>query len=299
MDNSYLAAQFDYMQRLLARLEIMLLKPHVSYAHVYQVPPTKIEDENKPVAQIHANSFMRTDAVKKAIQAYKDLHLIRGLSQKNSRQTFGMLYLPTTSSGNHQHLDDMICTVSEINNCKNNIRTFLTENYATRSERFNALKQQCPATMTLHVYRNIKMHVNENIKSANFTWVTQDDLRRTSAKEIISQINELIENSDSSGYIDAMLALASTISKIPDSKLRLRRAISRPQPCVNMTYSDGKKPTMNHVPMPIIIIQQNLPYSKPAKLTWEKKTDRKTRSDRLKTQTLAKLNGFNIEVLQD
>lgn len=298
--NNSIAHQFNYLQRLLAQLEIQMLRQPCASAQTYAIPPTKPKDEHKPVTSITPHTLSGRNAVLKTIECYKDLHLISGLSKKYTRQTFGHCFYPTVHSealgSTTDHLNTLIDLVHEINNTKKQIRQYITENYPTRNARFQAMKEQCPATMTLHIYRNIKIFINEDIKAINYTWVNQDDLKRTTRAQLIEQINKLIETSDNSTYINTMNQLASSINSIPDDKLRLRRAISRPQPCVNITYLGNKKATMTHVPMPIVVIQQTMPtQSKPVK-PYELK-ERKTRSDRLKTSVLTTLNGFKVEVL--
>lgn len=296
-----LSAQFAYLQRLLAALEIELLRLPLGNAVTYPIPPTKPEDEYKRVVQIKTGFQTRVNAVKQAIISYKDLHIINGLSKKYTRQTPGFIsfYAPSLPKYGvtYEPYYKLIDIVNEINSVKNGIRNHITQTYPTRNARFQAMKEHCPASMTLHVYRNIKMFVGEDIKSLGFTWVNQDDLRRTTRAELIEQINKLIETSESTNYIRAMNTLANTISNIPDERLRLRRAISRPQPCVNITYNDkDKPPTMTHVSMPIIVIQNTSPLCGHFKNY--NQADRKVRADKLKTSVLTVLNGFNIEIVE-
>lgn len=292
-------AKFAYLQRLLAALEKELLRLPLANAVTYPLPPTKLEDEHKNVTQITTGFQTRKNALKQAIISYKDLHIIEGLSKKYTRQTPGFIgfHAPVLAEFGtcYEPYYKLIDIVNEINAVKNGIKDHITQTYPNRNERFQAMKLHCPAAITLHIYRNIKLLVAQRIKTLGFTWINQDDLRRTTGAELIEQINKLIQTSDSQSYIRAMNTLANTISTIPDERLRLRRAISRPQPCVNITYYD-KKPTMTHVSMPIIIIQPVMPTFNHFKDY--NQSERKPRADKLKTSVLAVLNGFNIEILE-
>jgi len=299
MDPKYIAEEFDRLQRWLALLEQQLLRYETNSTSLACVIPPTFQTEEKLVPEIIEPTLsLGQHAVVEAIRSYKDLHIIKDLSKKFARQTPGAILL----DGHAELLTaQIVSTVEQINQSKNSIKAFITQNYETRNERFQALKEQCPATLTMHLYRNIRVIKDQNIQSMNFTWAVKENLRKVTREQITNQISQAIQDyrGKDPDWITSMLRMQKEVSLIPEGQLRLRREQDRPQPCINITYRDCKKLAQTQVAMPIIVIQEPPPTIKPLPVyQLQERQNRKVRTDKQSRRFLGMLKGNRVEVLE-
>lgn len=302
MEHNYVKKQFDIMQRQLAQLEqLMLLYPVQHTSVTCTIPPTPDTQNQKPgtTQSIDPRIALGKHAVVEAIQSYKDLHIIRGLSKQHARQTPGAILFAGIEPTQAQNL---IETIEQINLAKNNIKDFITTNYHTRNERFTALKEQCPATITMHLYRNIRIMRDQDIKAIRFTWIRKENLLKISSNTLFKRITEALNHSqdEDSHYTKTLQQLAQAVRHTPEGQLRLRREAPSLQPCVNITYTGKKEITQTQVPMPLIVIQQSTPTVKPLlSYSEENRAARKGRSDKIHRKILGKFEGSFVEEIQN
>lgn len=141
----------DNISTELKSLSTLLYQHPVRYACVASIPPTLKGQENDPIKHIEINENYGHDAVELALQSYRDLYIKPELSQKSTRRTVGMLWLPVS-----QRAEEIEATVERINAAKTHIEEFITSNYSTQNERFDAVHSECPGIMTLHLYRHVR-----------------------------------------------------------------------------------------------------------------------------------------------
>ena len=282
--------QFEALNYDLNVLEQLLRNGPLRLARVTLIPGVAPGQENEPIHRIDVAEQAGTDAVKSTIACYKDLYISSNYSQKSARRTPGVLWYSPTRSRTAEKIEDV---VGRINNAKDAIEKFIVSTYPTRQGRFEALRAECPGIMTLHLYRKIRCYASENVRSVRFSWLQKDVLTKPTKTELIERIEQDMEY----GGADRNVALQQLLTKVmgtPADRLRVRRGV-KVQPAANIMVGTGIKTVT--APMPINIVQ-NEQLETGVLGNFELHEQRKTRSDKAKSQILGTYGGNVVEAFE-
>lgn len=292
MQTHYITQQYDQLCSDLARLKLLITTTNPSYALVAEIPKTFRNQETARVETIVPAQFEGREALTHTANAYLDLHIMEGLSRKVTRRTVGALvFNPHTS----QTARDIPACVISINKAKANIQSYVTSTYKTRNERFEALKEACPGVMAQHLYRGIRCLDNFKVERMSFTWQRKYSLKRPVKAVLVQQIREDLSYATSHEKVQLLEELIVLVEATPASQLRIRRAVPQ-QPSVNV-WNDVQVQTLT-APLPIIVIQSNVPVIKPLQNFSADIPKRDRRLDRLNSSILGSFAGSIIEATE-
>ncbi|WP_026959812.1 DNA replication terminus site-binding protein [Aliagarivorans taiwanensis] len=289
-------ATFDLLSRDLGKLEQRLMRVPVHLARVASLPPIKPGDEHLPVETIVPRHHTGREAMVTACSAFRDLHIKDGCSKKSARRYPGYCQIRPSQ------VDDpgqLLALVDCINQAKREIKHLVTDNFESRTARFDALHSQCPGVMTVHLYREISLFAEGDVDSIRCTWLNKDALNTLKPKNAIQWQRSLASLLDAvlaegrMGDADktvAMHALASRIESVPPASLRFRRQV-KVQPAANVKRSGATKPIT--AALPILIVQEARIEHKPLPSYAPK--ERVERSDKTNNTRIGSLHGWTIE----
>lgn len=274
----------------LAELNYLMTAATPIHAIVRAIP-NKTPQQQHEHGVIEPEHFEGAAAAKKAAELYLDLHLKTGLCTKTARRSVGaLLYVPNL----HPIARDIPACVRAINQAKNDLKQHLLDTYPERYQRFEALREECPAVMALHIYRQIRCMDFMKVNKINFTWQRKTALVRPKSKQdLIRMIDQEISVA-SAERAETLTQLLTAVTAIPINTIRLRRPV-QPQPAANIWLAES--PTIINVitPMPILVVQntpiQNkpLPHFNPAVPPIQRK------ADKLITEQLGMVRGIIVE----
>jgi len=250
MQSKIITQHYNQLSAELAKLKYLITCDEPSYASV-AVIPDKEPDQIHFHGLIEPEHFSGRAAASKAAASYVDLHLKPGACTKTARRTVGVLYL---SPDINPLASEIPACVEAINQAKENIEQYLIANYPTRTQRFDALRAECPGIMALHLYRKIRCLTDQNILKVHFTWQRKTSLVKPKKEELLLSIGKEISVA-SQERADELRILLANVASTPVEQLRLRRAV-RPQPSANVWFKDEGTRTLT-APMPLIVIQEN------------------------------------------
>lgn len=294
---TYIKQAYDQLVTNLLQLQDTLQQHPPPLAITFELPTVPKEDESKfntqdnPDLVITPLTHRDAPAIEQACRTYLDLHVIAGLSQRSARRTPGVLWLPN-SNPMALAIEQL---VFKINEAKAEIKNQVVQYADTPMQRFDLLKDALPATLTLHLYRQIRCFYNQDIKAIRFNWIRQHSLLRANKANLIEQINEAISQTSSQAHTSGLQELMALVQQTPEENLRLRR--QQPiQPSVNIRAGVEAKYTPHSAAMPFIIIQPKPPAIKELEpYGHQTRIQRKPRSDRKQATILGYLNGYTIE----
>lgn len=291
MDNIFLKQHYNELLDQLNTLQQLLHASAPQQAVVAQIPPLTKAQEHEPIPTIIPSIYSGQAALKAATQAYKDLYIVAGLSQKSARRMPGAIYFNTQHT---PHAAQITECVTAINTAKLAIKDYVVSNFKTANARFEILKQACPGVMTVHLYRLIRCYYQDDLKSVRFNWSQQQALVYPDKNKLIKRIRTALEHSTSADYSASLSQLLNNISAAPQGSIRIRRQV-KVQPVANITrYSGSAGPVT--APLPIIILQDSAPAIRIiGEFNADTAAQRKTRSDKLETQLLGYFQGETIE----
>lgn len=285
---SKLEKNFSQLSSSLRELSYLLSSTNISKAITSQIPFIPPGEESLLRDHIKVQESTGRRAIKIAKEIYNDLYIDERYSQKSSRRTAGVLFIqPSLNSSSHE----IKSLIETINNTKQEIKGFVTNNYSTQKERFEALKEACPGVMTLHLYRAIRILANKDVQSIRFTWQRKEVLTKPSKNKLLEQLHSEAAHSDPNNE-ESYQQLAKLIANTPEELLRERRQV-REQPSANIVMA-SKARTVT-APLPIVVIQEE-PFTIKALGDFEA-SERKQRSDRRETTLLGYLRGSAIEAV--
>jgi|SRR5690554_215793 len=291
MDIVFLKQHYNVLLDQLNLLQKLMSKTPPQQAVVAQIPPLTKAQEHDPLPIITPNIYSDQAALEAALKAYKDLHIIAGLSQKSARRMPGAIWFDTQHT---PHATQIVECVNTINNAKLAIKNYVVEHFSTANARFEVLKQACPGVMTVHLYRLIRCYHQDDIKSVRFNWSQQQSLVYPNKARLIKRINNALEHSTSIDYSATLNQLLNNIMTAPQNSIRIRRQV-KVQPVANVTHWSGKAGPVT-APLPLIILQDSAPA---LRIIGEFNADiaaqRKTRSDKLEATLLGYFQGETIE----
>lgn len=291
MDIVILKQHYRELCEQLSRLQALLQHCTPAAALVAQLPAPIKGQENEPIVQLTPSIYSGADAVQLALEAYQDLHIIAGLSQKSARRMPGVIYLDTRHT---PAAAEIAACVQAINSSKLAIKDYVVSHFKTASARFEILKQACPGVMTVHLYRLIRCYQDEGIKSVRFTWSQQQALVYPDKDKLLARIRLAIEQSSSPDYTRVLTQLQHKISAVAQGSIRVRRQV-KVQPVANVTWLSGAASPVT-APLPMIILQDTAPALKIiGDFDAQTAAQRKTRSDKIEAQLLGTFQGENIE----
>lgn len=272
----------------LAELKYLLNAATPMTATVATIPDKKPAEQtvHGTITPVHSTG---TQAVANTCERYLDLHVKEGLCSKTARRTVGaLLYCPS-----HNPLANQIPTcVDAINTAKENLKQYLILNFQERYQRFDALREQCPGVMSLHLYRQIRCMHNPPVEKLSFTWQRKNALARPKSKaELIKMFEDEIAcaSTERSGQLTELL---QAVTATPFHQLRLRRLV-QPQPSANV-WSNGIISTIN-APMPILVIQDSPLTIKPLRDFEPAVPPTNRTADKLATHVLGTIRGITVE----
>lgn len=277
---------FDEITYNIKHVEYLTSQISTPMSFVSRIPPTLKEDEHKTITEILPEKHTSYDAIKLANQALQDLHIQSPFSQKSSRRYVGLIHLRSDDTTALQIYD----TLQAINLKKTELKNHIIETYQKRNERFDAIHQTCPAVMTTHLYRNVHVFLNEEIKSVRFCWQRKDSLHQPDKKELLHKIHEELSRTKTGEEVP-LTQLIQKIISAPPEYLRIRRQV-KVQPSANIISSTGLKTVT--APMPIFIFQNEPIIAEPIK-NFSALNERKKRSDKRKSSILGTFAGHQIE----
>lgn len=291
MDNVFLKQHYNALIEQLNRLQCLLTELESQQAVVAQIPPLTKAQEHEPLPTIAPAIYQGRSAVEMATKAYKDLHIIAGLSQKSARRTPGVIWFDT---GQTPEAAEIAQCVAAINSAKLAIKDYVVSNFSSATARFEILKQACPGVMTVHLYRLIRCYHQEGLKSVRFTWAQQQALLYPDKDKLLKRIATALEQSSSADYSQTLSTLINHISAVPQGAIRIRRQV-KVQPVANIAQLCGAAAPVT-APLPILVLQDSPPAIKIiGDFNAEMAAQRKTRSDKLNAELLGYFQGETIE----
>lgn len=289
MQTHFISEQYTAITRDLDRLTTLIRRlPHRD-ARVAAITPTAKGSESEPTTSIVVLEQTGSDALELAADCYRDLHILPQLSQKSARRTVGVLWLSPSQIG-AATTGELRQLVERINTAKAGIEEFVVSNYASRQERFEALRAECPGVMTLHLYRQIRCYSEGDVDSIRFTWQQKDSLKKPAKDELMLRIKVELEKAGPD-HRPPLEALLSKIGSTPEQSLRERREV-KVQPVANI-MAGGELKTVT-APMPLLLLQDAEARIKTLR-TFDPTAQRKTRSDRVESRVIGTFHGVSIE----
>lgn len=257
-------------------------------ALVSPIPPVIRGMEKEPIDHIELSHLSGKAAVASACAIFNDLHIHNDFSQKSARRMPGVLWLSPASLSVS---DKIVSTIDLINQSKAAIEHEITQKYASRQQRFEALRVISTGVMTLHLYRQIRCFRDSDVTSVRFSWLRKDVVSKVDKDKLLNELGAEQARLGDDGV--RLKLLINKIISTPEPLLRYRREI-KVQPVANMTIG-GRAKTVTAT-MPIIILQSSPLTIKPLS-TFESDVKRTTRSDKARSEMIGRYNGASIEVI--
>ncbi len=257
-------------------------------AIVTPVPPVlKIGEQDRELVKvISVHQKLGQAAVAEAKRAYGDLHIHPDYSQRSARRTPGVLwYSPVSLSVTNKFVD----VIARINQAKATIEIEITQQYSSREDRFEKLREVCPGVMALHLYRQIRCY-HQPITSARFSWLRKDVVSKVDKAKLLERLQADIRRLGEE-CPSQLLLLKDNIISTPEEAIRARRDI-QPQPVANLMIQ-GKVKTVTAT-MPLIVLQSVSLEIKPL-TTFDAAIKRGTRADKQQAILLGSFNGSIYE----
>lgn len=277
---------FNHVTDDLSRLDLLLQQTQPALAIVSRIPPVHKGNEHEVIKQIIPEFSTGMAAMQLANEAFSDLHIKSPFSQKSARRYVGVIHLRPSQ----QHSAEIVQLVHRINAHKAEIEALVINENTTRQARFNAVHDNCPGVMTIHLYRKIHCLEEAMVKSVRFSWQRKDSLHRPDKAALLAQINTELER----GNPDSILPLTQLLRKVsstPEAALRIRRPV-KVQPAANIVTNAGLKTVT--APLPIIVVQNEELKSEQI-AAFVATQVRKQRSDKQKNTLLGTFSGRTIE----
>jgi len=277
---------FDRLTTNLHQLEKLLATTHPLQALVSRIPAVLKGEEQAVIQQIQPELTTDMLAMKLAAEAFKDIHIKHPFSQKSARRYVGVIHLHP----NHENTEKIVQQINEINAIKAKIEHAVVSENDTRQARFNAIHDNCPGVMTVHLYRKIHCVKDEFVKSVRFSWQRKDALHQPDKVKLLAQITVEQERATPDNQF-ALMQLYQKIATTPEHALRIRRPV-KVQPAANIVKVTGLKTVT--APLPIIVVQKE-PLEANEVADFVASQVRKQRSDKRKNTVLGTLTGHTIE----
>jgi len=277
---------FDRLTTNLHQLEKLLATTHPLQALVSRIPAVLKGEEQAVIQQIQPELTTDMLAMKLAAEAFKDIHIKHPFSQKSARRYVGVIHLHP----NHENTEKIVQQINEINAIKAKIEHAVVSENDTRQARFNAIHDNCPGVMTVHLYRKIHCVKDEFVKSVRFSWQRKDALHQPDKVKLLAQITVEQERATPDNQL-ALMQLYQKIATTPEHALRIRRPV-KVQPAANIVKVTGLKTVT--APLPIIVVQKE-PLEANEVADFVASQVRKQRSDKRKNTVLGTLTGHTIE----
>jgi DNA replication terminus site-binding protein len=281
---------FDNVTLNLSRLDHLLQQTQPAFAIVSRIPPVHKGYEHEVIKQIIPEFSTGMAAMQLASEAFSDLHIKSPFSQKSARRYVGVIHLRPAQ----QHCAEIVQLVHRINANKAEIEALVINENTTRQARFNAVHDNCPGVMTIHLYRKIHCFEGAMVKSVRFSWQRKDALYQPDKAALLAQINTELGR----GNPDSCLPLTQLLQKVsstPENALRIRRPV-KVQPAANIVTSSGLKTVT--APLPIIVVQNEDITSEPIAV-FSAAQARKQRADKRNNTVLGTFSGRTIEQVID
>lgn len=289
----YIKQQYEIINERIGVLTALLQRLPVSQALVAPLPKTPRGLEDEPIMEIPVNPLSERAAVLAAIECYRDFHIHPTWSQKVARRTVGAIWFrPAEIKKNDTN--SLRSNIDAINNAKSAIETHITSQYSTRSERFEALRAECPAVMTMHLYRQVRLFLDQSVRTVQFSWSRKDTLLPGNKAELISRVEQELENA-SPEYAVPLEQLRERLASAPPDALRTRRP-ARVQPVANLRLDSRHTKTVT-APMPLLFVQNEPIKINPIR-PFDGKKQRQSRSDRSSFQILGYFQGVTVEQVE-
>lgn len=288
-----LASTFNKLEDdLFALRELILSRPPL-FVRVTTLPDVLAGQESLPTTNILPEMNYGHEALLLAAKSWADLHIKDGLSQKAARRVPGVVWYADNDKTFSRNLVNLVCG---INKSKEAIEQHIITSYLPR-ERFQPLHDACPGVMTLHLYRQIRLWHCERVQAIRFCWQEKETVTVPDKTKLLLRLASDGEQKPEQGI--PLHQLVARVMSTPADKLRIRRKV-REQPVANVTFANDDNPAgmlkTVTATMPYIIIQNEKLEMKPLREFIAKK-ERRSRSDRMKTELLGTFHGENIEMV--
>lgn len=277
---------FSQLTANLQLLEKLLVTTSPEQALVSRIPCVLKGQEQAVINQITPELSTDMLAMKLAAEAFKDIHIKHPFSQKSARRYVGVIHLHP----DHQNTAKIIAKIKAINTIKADIEHAVVSENESRQARFNAIHDNCPGVMTVHLYRKIHCLEDESVKSVRFSWQRKDSLHQPDKLKLLGEISAEQDRATPDNQL-ALTQLYQKVTSTVDQHLRIRRQV-KVQPAANIVRAAGLKTVT--APLPIIIVQKE-PLKANEVAAFMASQVRKQRSDKRKNTILGTLSGHTIE----
>ena len=277
---------FSQLTANLQLLEKLLVTTSPEQALVSRIPCVLKGQEQAVINQITPELSTDMLAMKLAAEAFKDIHIKHPFSQKSARRYVGVIHLHP----DHQNTAKIIAKIQAINTIKADIEHAVVSENESRQARFNAIHDNCPGVMTVHLYRKIHCLEDESVKSVRFSWQRKDSLHQPDKLKLLGEISAEQDRATPDNQL-ALTQLYQKVTSTVDQHLRIRRQV-KVQPAANIVRAAGLKTVT--APLPIIIVQKE-PLKANEVAAFMASQVRKQRSDKRKNTILGTLSGHTIE----
>ena len=277
---------FSQLTANLQLLEKLLATTSPEQALVSRIPCVLKGQEQAVINQITPELSTDMLAMKLAAEAFKDIHIKHPFSQKSARRYVGVIHLHP----DHQNTAKIIAKIKAINTIKADIEHAVVSENESRQARFNAIHDNCPGVMTVHLYRKIHCLEDESVKSVRFSWQRKDSLHQPDKLKLLGEISAEQDRATPDNQL-ALTQLYQKVTSTVDQHLRIRRQV-KVQPAANIVRAAGLKTVT--APLPIIIVQKE-PLKANEVAAFMASQVRKQRSDKRKNTILGTLSGHTIE----
>lgn len=277
---------FSQLTANLQLLEKLLATTSPEQALVSRIPCVLKGQEQAVINQITPELSTDMLAMKLAAEAFKDIHIKHPFSQKSARRYVGVIHLHP----DHQNTAKIIAKIKAINTIKADIEHAVVSENESRQARFNAIHDNCPGVMTVHLYRKIHCLEDESVKSVRFSWQRKDSLHQPDKLKLLGEISAEQDRATPDNQL-ALTQLYQKVTSTVEQHLRIRRQV-KVQPAANIVRATGLKTVT--APLPIIIVQKE-PLKANEVAAFMASQVRKQRSDKRKNTILGTLSGHTIE----
>jgi DNA replication terminus site-binding protein len=279
---------FDQLTVNLQQLEKLFSTTKAVQALVSRIPCVVKGQEQAVINQITPELSTDMLAMKLAAEAFQDIHIKHPFSQKSARRYVGVIHLHPE----HQNTAKIVLVIKAINTLKADIEHAVVNENESRQARFNAIHDNCPGIMTVHLYRKIHCLENESVRSVRFSWQRKDSLHQPDKLKLLGEINAEKERATPDNQL-ALDQLQQKVISTPEQDLRIRRPV-KVQPAANIVRASGLKTVT--APLPIIIVQKEMLEANEV-MEFVASQVRKQRSDKRKNTLLGTISGHTIEKL--
>jgi len=245
---------FDQLTANLHKLENLLATTKPVQALVSRIPAVLKGQEQAVINQITPELATDMLAMKLAAEAFQDIHIKPPFSQKSARRYVGVIHLHPE----HENTAKIVTHINVINNIKAEIEHAVVSENQSRQARFNAIHDNCPGVMTVHLYRKIHCLENDSVKSVRFSWQRKDSLHQPNKLKLLGEIIAEQQRATPDNQL-ALMQLYQKITSTIELNLRIRRPV-KVQPVANIVRVTGLKTVT--APLPIIIVQKTTIGSK-------------------------------------